>query len=483
MRNYGISATKKTIQKMCASLLAVVMLISFASVPVFAAEPPLKPPPLAEYNSADVQVINTLIQKHPALMSRYALNEPWSWTFATFEGEYFSSAGESGDYSPREIRLTDIQLTKENAGNLNAPLYLSGLSELRTLALYDVGITEIHLQNLPKIESFDASGNKIRDLDLTGIPSVSLVSVDRNFYNTSWGKNVNTFESVNIKGCNNLSYSYYGFHLWGSLQNITNKLILEDGNTITFKHPQYDKIRFTYHHVNGREAGVPGTLSVSYFSVKTFKSWKMTPSTVKFTTPWEPISAQINTRKYKNFTVSVVENTPASTASKVTPSTQFPQTAVRIGAGKSIVIPATAYASTGKASKITYTSTNPDVATVSQAGKITAKTPGITTIVAKAANGKTDKLKVTVLKKTAKTVRVKSVTANVPSSMKVGKRKKVDGKYQSTSATAVQVTFSSNNKSVVTVDKGGLLIAKKKGTAVITVKAGGKTAKYTVTVE
>ena len=43
-----------------------------------------------------------------------------------------------------------------------------------------------------------------------------------------------------------------------------------------------------------------------------------------------------------------------------------------------------------------------------------------------------------------------------------------------------KISYSTNNKKVATVSRGGRIVAKKKGTAKITVKAGGK--KVTVTV-
>jgi uncharacterized protein YjdB len=45
-----------------------------------------------------------------------------------------------------------------------------------------------------------------------------------------------------------------------------------------------------------------------------------------------------------------------------------------------------------------------------------------------------------------------------------------------------KVTYSSNNKAVATVDAKGKIKAKKKGTAIITVKSGKKSVKVTVKV-
>ena len=45
------------------------------------------------------------------------------------------------------------------------------------------------------------------------------------------------------------------------------------------------------------------------------------------------------------------------------------------------------------------------------------------------------------------------------------------------------ITWSSSNPAIVTVDADGIVVGKKKGTAVITVKSGGKTVKCKVTVK
>ena len=53
-----------------------------------------------------------------------------------------------------------------------------------------------------------------------------------------------------------------------------------------------------------------------------------------------------------------------------------------------------------------------------------------------------------------------------------------------TPLTSVQkVTYRSSNKKVATVTSKGVIKAKKKGTAVITVKSGSKTAKCKITVK
>jgi uncharacterized protein YjdB len=77
---------------------------------------------------------------------------------------------------------------------------------------------------------------------------------------------------------------------------------------------------------------------------------------------------------------------------------------------------------------------------------------------------------------------VTKVSATVPKTLAVGASAYVTGTYTPTTATGVSVTYSSSNTKVVTIDKAGRLLAKGPGKATVTVKAGGKSAKYTVTV-
>jgi hypothetical protein len=137
---------------------------------------------------------------------------------------------------------------------------------------------------------------------------------------------------------------------------------------------------------------------------------------------------------------------------------------------------------------VTWKSSNPKVAKVNQNGKVTGVKKGTATITAtsKAVNAKgktvTAKLKVKVVTKKPKT-KVTKVWANkVPKTMKLGQTVYITGKYSSTKATGVKVTYSTPKYHRVVVDKTGRLITKSKGKDTLVIKAGGKTKKYTITV-
>ncbi|MDR0853890.1 MAG: lectin like domain-containing protein [Clostridiales Family XIII bacterium] len=132
-----------------------------------------------------------------------------------------------------------------------------------------------------------------------------------------------------------------------------------------------------------------------------------------------------------------------------------------------------------------YTSSNKKAATVSKTtGKITAKkvTKKLSTkITATAPSGKTKSITVYVVPKAKALAKVS--LKNAPSSLRVGSTKQLGVKLSPSSATNVKAKFSSSNKAVLTVNKGGLITAKKAGTAKITVTAGGKKATKTITVK
>ncbi len=116
--------------------------------------------------------------------------------------------------------------------------------------------------------------------------------------------------------------------------------------------------------------------------------------------------------------------------------------------------------------KLTFTSSNKKVATVSKDGTITAKKAGKANITVKAG-----KKKVTV----KVTVQAPAPTGinGVPATktLKKGKSLTIKPKLIPSGAEA-KITYSSSNKKVATVNAKGKVTAKRKGTAVITVKAG-----------
>lgn len=127
--------------------------------------------------------------------------------------------------------------------------------------------------------------------------------------------------------------------------------------------------------------------------------------------------------------------------------------------------------------KVTYSSSNKKVATVSSKGVIKAKKAGTAKITIKSGN-----------KKTVVTVKVTGVkTTNlsgVPAAKNVSKGKSFKIKAIATPKnTDEKITFKSSNKKVATVTSKGVVKGLKKGTATITVQSGSKKMTCKVTVK
>ena len=125
-----------------------------------------------------------------------------------------------------------------------------------------------------------------------------------------------------------------------------------------------------------------------------------------------------------------------------------------------------------------YTSQNPSVATVNDAGKITAKAAGKTKITVKAGS-KEKTIAVTVTKKAVKVKSLKMKKAAL--TMNKGTQTYVSYKVNPTGATTT-LKWKSSNKNVAAVDQTGKIVAKKAGKATITVTANGKKATVKVSV-
>ena len=112
-------------------------------------------------------------------------------------------------------------------------------------------------------------------------------------------------------------------------------------------------------------------------------------------------------------------------------------------------------------------------------GKVTAKAAGEAIITAKVG----DKQATCNVKVTAADVAVESVTLNQSSlELVAGKEATLTATVKPDNATNRTVAWESNATNVATVDNNGKVTAKAEGTAIITAKAGDKTATCTVTV-
>lgn len=128
---------------------------------------------------------------------------------------------------------------------------------------------------------------------------------------------------------------------------------------------------------------------------------------------------------------------------------------------------------------ITWSSSNTAIVTVDNAGKVTAVKEGSAVITAKA-GAKEAKCAVTVQKKI---IPVSSITLNKNTlSLIKGASETLFATISPENATDKTVTWSSSNAEVASVDENGNVIANAGGEAIITAKAGEKSATCTVTV-
>ncbi|MEE1155510.1 MAG: Ig-like domain-containing protein [Acutalibacteraceae bacterium] len=132
---------------------------------------------------------------------------------------------------------------------------------------------------------------------------------------------------------------------------------------------------------------------------------------------------------------------------------------------------------------LTYTSSNPNVATVNNNGVVTAISQGVCTISATSNDGSNKKAVCTITVNNP----VTNVTLNTHSiTWNVGKSAHFRPTVSPTDASNVAVTFQSSNPSVATVSDKGLLTAVGAGTCTITCTALDGSGKYdtcTVTVK
>ena len=158
------------------------------------------------------------------------------------------------------------------------------------------------------------------------------------------------------------------------------------------------------------------------------------------------------------------------------------KTSANLNVGESLTLTATIQPGNATAKDIYWSSSDPNIASVSASGVVTAKAVGTATITAYASNGLSASCTITV---SNPIVSVTGVSLNETSmSMTIGDTQTLVATVTPSDATDKSVTWSSNNTSVATVSSSGLVTAKSAGTATITATTndGGKKASCVVTV-
>ena len=144
--------------------------------------------------------------------------------------------------------------------------------------------------------------------------------------------------------------------------------------------------------------------------------------------------------------------------------------------GASETLSATVYPEDATDKSVSWTSSNTDVASVTQEGKVTAVGGGTATITAKAGE-QSATCAVSV------TVPVESVQLNQSTlTLEEGQSASLVATVKPNDATDKSVSWTSSNQGVASVDQNGKVTAIQEGSTIITVKAGDKDAKCTVAV-
>lgn len=148
-----------------------------------------------------------------------------------------------------------------------------------------------------------------------------------------------------------------------------------------------------------------------------------------------------------------------------------------IGLGEKVQLEAAVYPRNASDRKLTYKASNSNVS-VSKNGKITGKKRGTCKITVSASNGKKAVVKVSVKKKP------KKITLNARNkTLKVGKKFKIKARLPKGTASQT-LTYVSNKRAIADVSPDGKVTAKKRGSAVITVKTyNGKKASLKIQVK
>lgn len=183
------------------------------------------------------------------------------------------------------------------------------------------------------------------------------------------------------------------------------------------------------------------------------------------------ITAKTANGKTATYSVTV---TPVEVASVV-----INAASKELAQGATFTLRATVSPTNATDKSVTWTSSNANVAAVDTTGKVTAKAAGKATITAKTSNGKTATCTITVTETAVESITFDKTTAQ----MNVDETMTLAATVAPANAGNKNLTWFSNNESVLTVTASGQVKAVGAGKATITAKsANGKIAMCVITV-
>ncbi|MBQ8133993.1 MAG: leucine-rich repeat protein [Clostridia bacterium] len=325
-------------------------------------------------------------------------------------------------------------------------------------------LSEITISNkVTKIENC-AFGN-CHDLKKIVIPA-SVVTISESAFRDSSYRGVFTSPNLVIYGKKNS-----GADKFANNQDISFKAIVGSTGVVFNTSGVAMNVKETY---TLKATIKPSNVTVSDLTWKSSNSSVASVSSAGKITAKKAGIATITTTTYEGKTArcSVTVYGPAT-------GVKLNKTSVSVNKGKTCQLKATVLPAYAKNKKVTWSTSNKSVATVSSGGKITAKKAGTATITVKTVNGKKATCKVTV-----KTPPTKVKLNKTKATLKVKKTLTLKATVSPTKyVTSKKVTWKTSNSKIATV-KNGKVTAKKAGTVTITVKtANGKTAKCKITVK
>ena len=178
-----------------------------------------------------------------------------------------------------------------------------------------------------------------------------------------------------------------------------------------------------------------------------------------------------------NIISNVISNTASnkisngsSNATKVNVSSvKLNNSAINVYVGKTYNLSATVYPSNATNKSLVWSSSNTNIATVDNSGRITGKAVGTTNITVRTVDGnKTATAKVNVSKEE---IKVTKVSINVKGTINGCETTNATATVSPTNADNKTIKWSSSNPSVATIDSNGKINAIKKGTTTITATA------------
>lgn len=196
--------------------------------------------------------------------------------------------------------------------------------------------------------------------------------------------------------------------------------------------------------------------------------------------PWTTVSAAtVFAPETQKRTSNKGKTETRTVGSKLTPTIKVTASSIKLKVKQSTTKVKVSGLANGDSIK-SWTTSNKKIVTVTRKGTIKGLKAGKAKVTITLASGKKQVINVTVQKTAVKTTKITGIASKAT----LKKGKKLTLKPVVAPITSLQkVTYTTSNKKVATVTAKGVITAKKKGTATITVKSGSKSKKIKIKVK